>query len=192
MQHFADICKMKARKRIAIDMDDVMADVTSHFLNWYEERTGLRLPEEKLVGVPVSQAFPDPGMAWEFLFTPGFFRTIPVMKDSQEVIARLNEEYEVFIVSAAMEFPQSLTEKHDWLQEHFPFISWKQMVLCGSKAVIKADYMIDDHLKNLDYFDGEKLLFTAPHNQLITGYRRVNNWQEVGEFFQSQPALVTA
>jgi 5'-nucleotidase len=179
MQYFADICKMKHKKRIAIDMDDVMADVTSHFLHWYENKTGHRLPQEKLVGVPVSQAFPDPEMAWEFLFTPGFFRTIPVMKDSQEVIARLNEEYEVFIVSAAMEFPQSLTEKHDWLQEHFPFISWQQMVLCGSKAVIKADYMIDDHLKNLDYFDGEKILFSAPHNLLIEGYTRVNSWKEV-------------
>lgn len=192
MQYFADICKMKAKKRIAIDMDDVMADVTTHFMDWYENKTGYRVTEEKLIGVPVSQAFPDPEMAREFLYTPGFFRTIPVMENSQEVIRELNDYYDVFIVSAAMEFPQSLTEKHDWLQEHFPFISWKQMVLCGSKAVIKADFMIDDHLKNLDYFDGEKLLFTAPHNQLIKGYKRVNNWTEVSAFFQNLPAVVYA
>jgi hypothetical protein len=39
--------------------------------------------------------------------------------------------------------------------------------------------MIDDHLKNLDYFDGEKLLFTATHNIHTKGYTRVNNWAEV-------------
>lgn len=168
-----------ARKRIAIDMDDVMADVTTHFVSWYQERTGYVVPAEKLVGVPVPQAFPDEQMARQFLYTPGFFRTIPVMQDCREVIAQLNDSYDVFIVSAAMEFPQSLIEKYEWLQEHFPFITWQQMVLCGSKAMVKADYMIDDHLKNLDYFDGKKLLYSAPHNQLIEGYTRVNNWKEV-------------
>ncbi|CAN5653452.1 hypothetical protein BH11BAC5_BH11BAC5_33720 [soil metagenome] len=44
-----------------------------------------------------------------------------------------------------------------------------------------GDYMIDDHLKNLDNFKGVKLLFTATHNTKInsTGYRRVNDWWEV-------------
>ncbi len=170
---------MEQKKRIAIDMDDVMANVTSHFVHWYQRKTGYSLPAAQLVGKPVSQAFPDAALARQFLYTPGFFRTIPVMQDSQEIICRLNQHYEVFIVSAAMEFPQSLQEKHDWLQEHFPFIGWRQMVLCGSKALIKADYMIDDHLKNLDFFEGEKLLYTAPHNQLIEGYTRVNSWKEV-------------
>ena len=166
-------------KRVIIDMDHVMAAITQQYIRWYKDHTGIDVDEATLIGKAESEAFPDKELIWKFLYSPGFFRTAPVIEGSREVIAELNKKYEVFIVSAAMEFPQSLVEKYDWLQEHFPFISWKQVVFCGSKTVIKGDYMIDDHLKNLDYFDGEKLLFTAAHNALITGYRRVDTWQDV-------------
>ena len=41
--------------------------------------------------------------------------------------------------------------------------------------------MIDDHLKNLDYFSGETLLFSQPHNLRVTGtrHRRVHTWKEI-------------
>jgi 5'(3')-deoxyribonucleotidase len=64
-----------------------------------------------------------------------------------------------------LEFPLGLPEKHEWLAEHFPFISWKQIVFCGSKAVAQGDIMIDDHYKNLDHFEGHSILFTQPHNK---------------------------
>ncbi len=162
-----------------------MADVSQQFQTWYTRQTGVVIDPASLVGVPEPEAFPDSKVLWEFLFTPGFFRSVPVMKDSQQVMEALNKKYEVFIVSSALEFPQSLGEKFEWLGEHFPFISWKQIVFCGSKSVIKGDYMIDDYLKNLDFFEGEKLLYTAPHNQLLQGHKRVNNWQEVASIFLS-------
>ena len=80
-----------------------------------------------------------------------------------------------------MEFPQSLSEKLAWLEEYFPFIGWQNIVFCGYKNIVDADYMIDDHIKNLSVFKGESLLFTAPHNVNVEGYKRVNTWEEVGE-----------
>lgn len=53
---------------------------------------------------------------------PAFFRDLDVMKDSQEVIKKLSEQFEVFITTAAMEFPASFTAKYEWLKEHFPFL----------------------------------------------------------------------
>jgi 5'(3')-deoxyribonucleotidase len=170
---------MERRKRIAIDMDNVMADITSQLLSWYHRATGLLLSVDDMIGKDEIAVFPEPAISRQFLYEPGFFSEAPVMPDAQEVIAELNKVYEVFIVSAAMEFPNSLPEKYDWLARHFPFLGWQQFVFCGSKTVIKADYLIDDHLKNLDFFEGEALLFTAPHNQLINRHTRVNNWQEV-------------
>jgi 5'(3')-deoxyribonucleotidase len=134
-----------------------------------------------LLGKPEDLAFPQPQLIRDFLHTPGFFRSAEVMPGSQEVIKELNQLYDLVIVSAAMEFPQSLIEKYDWLGEHFPFITWQQIVFCGSKKAISGDFMIDDHFKNLGNFIGEKLLFTATHNinTHINGYTRVNNWEEV-------------
>lgn len=168
--------------RIAIDMDNVMADLTQHLLNVYEKEYSEVVDPESLNNIPEGSAFPE-GVALKILSAPGFFRNIPVMAGSQEVVKALCEKHEVFVVSAAMEFPLSLAEKLAWLNEHFPFISWRNIVFCGSKTIVEADYMIDDHDKNLSSFKGTSLLFTAPHNLPLTGYKRVNNWEEVAEYF---------
>lgn len=167
--------------RVIIDMDEVMADIIPHLINHYYQATGETISKEAMHGKHLEEYCSQPKLIKQFLYTPGFFRTAPLIADSQTVVKALNERYEVFIVSAAMEFPQSLIEKYEWLEEYFPFLNWRQIAFTGSKALVSGDYMIDDHLKNLDYFDGEKLLFTSPHNALIEKYTRVNNWKEVAD-----------
>ena len=164
--------------RIIIDMDEVMADTIGQFVTWFGNE-GITVDRAALDGKTIQEMFPSYEQARQFLYTDGFFRTTPVMADATKVVEALNKAHEVFIVSAAMEFPQSLFEKYEWLAEHFPFITWQQIAFCGSKQLVSGDYMIDDHLKNLDYFDGEKILFTSPHNTLVTKYTRVNSWQDV-------------
>lgn len=100
-------------------------------------------------------------------------------EDAVEVVKKLQEQYEIFIVSAATEFPNSLKEKLTWMEKHFPFITWKHIVFCGHKYMIQADYLIDDHEKNLHTFTGTPLLYTAPHNLHITDFKRVNDWKEI-------------
>ncbi|MCU0449296.1 MAG: 5'(3')-deoxyribonucleotidase [Bernardetiaceae bacterium] len=170
-------------QRIAIDMDDVLADATGRFIEYVYQRHGVTVARDELrtgleqkAGVPYSQVR-------EWLYEDGFFRGMAVIPGSQDVVARLMQKYEVFIVSAAIEFPQSLREKVEWLAEHFPFINWKHIVLCGHKYMIQADYLIDDHEKNLAAFPGKPVVYTAPHNVHLTAYTRVNNWAEVAELF---------
>jgi 5'(3')-deoxyribonucleotidase len=168
-------------KRLIVDMDDVLADTTGQFINYYERDFGVRVTRDVLNGKEEGEGFPDNhSVLRQYPYQINFFRNIEVNEGSQEVLEKLNAKYELFIVSAAMEFPQSLSEKLEWLGEKFPFLSWKQFVFCGSKRVVFGDYMIDDLPRNLQHFNGEKLLFTAPHNFHITGFQRVNNWMEIG------------
>ena len=173
------------KKSIAIDMDNVIADVATHFIDWYERDYGVRVEEETLRGVPENDAFPDNAVI-KFLFTPGFFRTVPVMPGSQQAVMRLMEDFEIYIVSAAMEFPHSLFEKYEWLREHFPFISWRNIIFCGDKSIINTDYLIDDHCKNLDNCSGKALLFSALHNANINHHHRLNDWNEVVEYLEKE------
>lgn len=167
-------------KKIAIDMDGVLADIFKQFVKYNEVDTGIRVSVKDALGKSEHKAF---AKADEYLRTPGFFRSMSVISDSQEVVEQLNQKYEVFIVSAATEFPQSLIEKQAWLNEHFPFITWQQMVFCGSKSIISADYMIDDHFKNLDGFPGKSILFSQPHNRMTDAgkHLRVFNWNDIDE-----------
>jgi 5'(3')-deoxyribonucleotidase len=103
------------------------------------------------------------------------------MEGSRKVLEKLNKEYDIIVVSLATEFPNSLTDKLMWLNEHFSFLSWKQIVFCGDKSLIKADIMIDDHPKNLDNFAGKTYIFTQPLNLHIRNskHTRVSSWAEI-------------
>lgn len=172
-------------KRLIIDMDDVMADATGQFINFYEKEFGARLHKEKLNFKEELEGFPAHRREAIYQYTSrkDFFRTMEVKEYSQGVMKSLNEKYELFIVSAATEFPNSLSEKMEWLGEHFSFLHWKQMVFCGSKAVVYGDFMIDDMAYNLEHFNGEKFIFTAPHNLQYQQFERLNDWKEIGERF---------
>lgn len=171
------------KKRILIDMDEVIADIYPKFLDIFEREFGWRPQKEAYWGQKIYDALPGAERLRSYLHEPGFFADLPVMPDSQEVVRELMERYEVFINSAAMEFPNSLKDKYNWLQRHFAFFPWRNVVFCGDKRVLKGDYMIDDHVKNLRHFAGTPLMFTATHNAFETAYIRVNNWQEVRKFF---------
>jgi len=166
-------------------MDEVIADTMGDMIGWYREKFGLPVDYEKMLGGSWVRGFPEEHqeIIRQRLFSEGFFRHLPVMRDSVEVLRELNKKYELFIVSAATEFPNSLKDKLEWLLEHFTFLSWKQLALCGDKRLIRGDYMIDDHVRNLEHFMGRKYLFTTAHNLDITGYDRINNWKEAAEIF---------
>ena len=173
-------------ERVLVDMDEVIADVTLAMTDWYKKKYGGDIDYAKMLeGGSLVKGFPETNQATvrQQLYEPGFFRYLPVMEDSVEVLKKINEKYELYIVSAATEFPNSLTDKYHWLEDHFPFIGWKQMVFCGDKKMIKADYLIDDHAKHLQYFSGKPYIFTAPHNLNEHRFERLNNWKEVGEKF---------
>jgi 5'-nucleotidase len=172
------------RISIAVDMDGVLADTESHFIQYYESESGEKVDRNSLLGVPENHAFPDKTAVRRYVHTPGFFRSLPLIEGGIRAVKNLMEHYDVFIVSAAMEFPLSLFEKKQWLEEHFPFISWKNIVFCGDKSIIKTDYLIDDHLKNLDNFSGIPLMFTASHNVYVNHHHRLNNWDEILKYFE--------
>ena len=165
-------------KRILVDMDGVLVDIYARFFELHEKETGQRLSVMDIAGLLEAEAFAN---QHKWVSAPGFFRSLPVMPGSREVLEKLNNIYKINVVSLATEFPNSLTDKQLWLQENFPFISWNQIVFCGDKNIIKADIMIDDHLKNLDHFEGETIMFTQPPNMLMnnSGHKRVNSWYEI-------------
>lgn len=171
-------------KRLIVDMDDVIADATGQFILYYEKEFGIRVTRESLNHQDEGLGFPGHhDIIQEFPFRETFFQTMVPHEGSQEALEKLNKKYELFIVSAAMQFPQSLTEKFKWLQVYFPFIHWRQIVFCGSKAVVYGDYMIDDLPYNLETFNGEKFIFSAPHNLHISKFERLNSWKEAEDRF---------
>jgi len=111
-------------QRICVDMDEVIADAVAEHLLRYNRDHAAALTKADLLGKRFWQVVPTPHHALldDYLRADDFFAVLDVMPDAPRVLAVLQQRYEVFIASAAMEVPTSFNAKFDWLARHFPFI----------------------------------------------------------------------
>ncbi|TLP82596.1 5' nucleotidase, NT5C type [Maribacter sp. ACAM166] len=166
-----------------VDMDEVIADTYGAHIALYNMEFKGELTTNSCSGSEVWRMVPEAHQdsVRKHATRQGFFRNLKPIAGSQEVLEKLSSVHEVYIASAAMQFPNSLEEKSEWLDEHFPFIPWQNRILCGHKHILKGDILIDDRSYNLESFEGRGLQFTSPHNENTTGFERVNSWFEIGE-----------
>ncbi len=174
------------RLRIAVDMDEVIADSFSKHLSRYNDRVGGHVTKEmvssKGLDALICLEYRD-----EFAGIPhsdGFFADLAVIAGSQEALEELARHHDVFITSAAMEVPSSFEAKFNWLQRHFPFIPPSRIVFCGDKNIINADVLVDDRSRHFKEFEGTGILFTAPHNVAEPADFRADNWKDVLQILQ--------
>ncbi len=172
-------------KRIAIDMDEVIVDTAPVHLAAYNQLFSSDLRLADLRGRSIYEAISSDQEAAtrDILHEHDFFQNLPEMFGAVDTVRSLSESYEIFIATAAMEFPNSFPAKFRWLQSHLPFIPPSHIVFCGDKSIIQADFLIDDSPRHFTHFCGQGILYTAPHNYGATGYPRVDSWDEVRQRF---------
>lgn len=168
---------------VYVDMDEVIADTYGAHIEIYNQEFNANLTKEACMGSEVWKMVPEAHQesVRKHATRRGFFRNLKPIEHSIEVLSKINEVHELYIASAAMQFPNSLEEKSDWLDEYFPFIPWQNRILCGHKHILKGDVLIDDRNYNLERFDGRSLQFTSPHNINTNGFERVDTWLEVAQ-----------
>lgn len=173
------------KKIICVDMDEVIADALGEHLLRYNREFNERLTPADLHGRWLWDTVPPERLATleRYIRSEDFFANLEVMPDAQRVLERLQERFEIYIATAAMEVPSSFTAKFEWLKQHFPFIRPSHIVFCGDKGILRGDYLIDDNPRQLRRFHGQGVLFSSPSNALITGFRRVNHWADVEKLF---------
>ena len=176
-------------KRICVDMDEVMADTLAEHLRRYNQTFDEAVTPQDLAGKGLFEITPVDRRQQlrAFLDAEDFFEDLALMPGAQDVLQQLSSRFDIFIATQAMAVPNSLGSKYRWLQRHFPFIPPTQYIFCGDKSILRADYLIDDLPKNLLRFEGQGLLYTAPHNLTATGFLRVDNWQQVADYFATKP-----
>lgn len=179
------------KKRIAVDMDQVMADLTVSFVDLYKREYTIEFDtlEEHLKQNPNFDLVKTIKELYPHINSYDFFREIPVMKDAQLVLRELSEYYDIYIATAAMEVPNAFQAKYEWLLEHFPFLNPQHFVFCGEKSIIHADYLIDDSMRQLDRFTGTGVLYSNSLNEGECSYDRVYSWKDVRDYFLNEERL---
>ncbi len=173
------------REIICVDMDEVIADALGEHLLRYNRDFGSNITVDDLHGKWLWDFVPEERQQalYNYMCSEDFFEVLGVMPEAQRVLQRLESRYEVFIATAAMEVPSSFNAKFKWLGRHFPWIPPARVVFCGDKSILRGDFLIDDNPRQLRLFRGEGILFTAPANVRVEGFRRVNDWLDVERMF---------
>lgn len=172
------------KKRIAIDVDWVMAKLLHKWLEYYnilfdEELTTEDILEWSIVDFVKPEA---EEVMLNILNLPDFYRDLAIRSTAAESIKELDKYYEILIVTDYFT-KESFKAKYDWLREHLPFIKRENLVFTGNKSLILADYLIDDGVHNLETFKGIGILYDAPYNRDETRFKRVHSWGEITDYF---------
>lgn len=171
-----------------IDMDDTITDGT--FRRQIEQFIGHEIDTNK-TGYYLQNALED---RKEEFFQKGpldMYEDSPLKENAYEVIEKLNEKYELYIVSsyhipdAPYQEGNHLKAKMEYLQKQLPFLNTNQIIFADNKSFMNFDIRIDDSIRHLTESE-TRLLFDAYNNQMISQeeleekhIRRVMNWQEI-------------
>lgn len=174
--------------KIGIDLDSVLNDLLTHWLHKYNEDYGDNLKSTDIhiweMNLIVKKECGK--KIFDCISSPGFFRNLPVIKDSQRVTEWLStfDEIELYVVTA---YTSSVCkDKADWLVEHFPHIKTQNIIFCNDKSLINLDYLIDDSPYNFIGFKGEYIVYDYPYNQCLKDkFTRVCNWNEIQDYFRN-------
>lgn len=140
------------RKRVYVDMDNVLVDFASGLAQVSEEVK--KEYEGRLDEIP------------------GLFGLMKPMPGAIEAVHELQKHYELFILSTApWKNPSAWSDKVTWVTKYLDDVFHKRMVITHRKNLCQGDYLIDDRGKNgTSEFAGEWIEF---------GSERFPDWNSV-------------
>jgi len=147
----------KKLKKVYVDMDGVLCDFISA-----SERDKKLFPK---------QPFPQSRL--------GFFLELEPMKDAIESFKKLEEKYDVWILTRpSVQNVACYTEKAMWVRNHLGLETQRKTIMACDKSLLKGDFLIDDVTEHgQSEFEGEHIHF---------GQEKFPDWKSVVEYLMSK------
>lgn len=174
--------------QILLDMDNVVADLLSKWLEVYNTTYDDNVSNDQITSWQIdlhinkcsSQQF------YAIIEQPGFFAELEVIQDSIEVTKRLQDiGHQLYFVTATpYGCPTGGYDKYVWIDKYFPHIGKEKVIQAHHKHMIKGDLLFDDGPKNLQDFHGIKVAMDFPYNKSIAVNYRVKTWLEFEKIIQ--------
>lgn len=169
---------------ILVDVDNVLENLNTVWVQGLNKKYGTDVKTEDITDWDITKFFP--GLSKSQVFSPLHKKQtwdhLEVMPGSQDMIKRLiNEGHKIILVTAS--HPQTVLYKFGFLDKHFPFIPFKDVIVTARKQMVKGDVLIDDAPHNLEGGEYKGILMDMPYNKSYDesqkGFVRVHNWNEI-------------
>jgi 5'(3')-deoxyribonucleotidase len=176
-----------SRKRLLIDVDEVLADFHTPFLSVVERVLGRRMTMDEFPEWDLFKAFEpdDRKLVFDAMCEPHYCLNFPVAEGALEAVKALREIVEVTPVTRPFPSPTWVYDRTLWLKEHFGFEDI-EIVNTGAKYLVWGDAFLDDHPENVvsweEYHpEGVAMLWhsVTTRHQTEHDRLRVRTWDEV-------------
>ena len=182
------------RPRVLLDVDGVLADFLTEFLEFGNTLTGKKYKKEDIKKWNIFSYFDEENCqkCIKHLSDPGFANKLKPYSGSIEALEEIKKLAEVFIVTVPVY--SSLTwvyERTNWLSRHFN-ISSDHIVYTASKELVSGDVFVDDRPEHVSLWkkynpSGVAILWSQEYNkqhEIICDYR-TNSWNELIQIIKS-------
>lgn len=174
-----------------IDIDDTIEDLLTPWCTALNVKYGTTVAPKNITEWDIAKFFP--ALSAEQVFEPlnndEFWSKVEPKSGAVSYVRRLYDEgYNVYLCSSTDY--RNIRCKYEYIvKRYFPFIDWNHVIITANKQMIKADFLIDDGIHNLENGDYKKILMTMPYNKdydtASHGMKRANNWREAYEIIHN-------
>lgn len=163
-------------KKLAFDVDGVIADFVSHYVEYYNKvfygKDKISKEDFKEYNFLKSLKFQD--CLWT---DKGFFENMPLIDGAKEIFPKIYRNYDTIIITDCVH-PE---ERVRWMEKMFPDFDKNKLFFAKDKSKFEYDILIDDYPVNLAAAgDDKSILYSHNYNrEYKKAVVRVNNWQDI-------------
>ena len=105
------------------------------------------------------------------IMQPGFCDGIAVVPGAQEMVGKLSELGDVYVVTSPWDSsPTWMHERLHWVAKHFPTIGKRRVIQTAQKHLVRGDVFVDDKPSHIEDWSkawpaGTPILFDMHHNR---------------------------
>lgn len=129
------------KKKIFLDLDNVMCDFKKSYNEWKEAHPEITYPQSQF----------------------GFFSNLEPIEGALDAFKELQKHYDVYILTRPSIYNlMCFTEKADWVKRHLGFEMLEKLIIMCNKSMVKGEnaYLIDDDVQAGQLnFEGEFIHF---------------------------------
>ena len=169
---------------LLIDMDDTIENLLEAWTAHLNKKYGTNVLPKDVNTWDISRCFPsiDRKNVYAPLYDNEFWKTVQPKPDAVKYLKMLKELGFNLYICTTSNYETIRCKLEHIISEHFPFISWGQVITTNNKQLINGDILVDDGVHNLIGGSYKKILMSAPHNLDYDTDKndmvRVNSWAE--------------
>jgi 5'(3')-deoxyribonucleotidase len=164
----------------AVDVDGVVADLHSVWLRLYNYDYKDSIKLDDIITYEIQEYVKCGDKIFDYIENPLIYSSVLPIFGAKDGINFLRKFGRVVFVTNSTD--GAFGAKYFWLKQYGFIDSKKDYIECKDKNLVRADFLIDDCIDNINSFSGCSILFSQPWNRIYNHpYVLRNGWVSLPE-----------